>query len=71
MVKIEIKVIPRARKESVIEEKGKPLAVKVKEPAINGKANNAALKLLSKYFNARVSLVNGAKSRKKIIEVLK
>lgn len=44
----------------------------VKEPAKEGKANEAVIKLLAEYFNVsklRVSIVLGLKSKKKIIEI--
>ncbi len=45
-----------------------PLIIKVKEPPTKGKANKAAIKLLSRYFNANVRIVSGTKSRRKIVE---
>lgn len=66
-MRIEVKVVPNSRAECVVE--GKPLIVKVREPPKKGKANKAVLELLSKHFNARVRLVSGEKSKKKIIEV--
>ncbi len=65
--KIEVRVVPNARKSEVIE--GTPLIVKVREPARNGKANRAVLKLLSRYFSSEVRLISGTKSRKKIFEI--
>lgn len=70
-----IKVIPNSKNPGVIEdtEKDGMVVVRVKEPAEKGKANKAVIKLLSKYFkvsNACVKIVSGAKSRKKIIEII-
>lgn len=67
MKRIEIKVIPNAAAEEVIE--AEPLIVKVKEPPTKGKANRAVIKVLARYFNANVRIVSGAQSRRKIIEI--
>ncbi|PXF52221.1 MAG: hypothetical protein C4B56_06700 [Candidatus Methanophagaceae archaeon] len=70
---IEIKVIPNSKEETVIEPEAeaelKPLIVRVKEPPIKGKANKAVVKLLSRYFNARVRIVSGTNSRRKIVAI--
>ncbi|MCX6655061.1 MAG: DUF167 domain-containing protein [Candidatus Bathyarchaeota archaeon] len=44
--------------------------VKVKAPPKKGKANQAVLKLLKKYFGMQVTLISGATSTTKIIEVI-
>lgn len=67
MKTIEIKVIPNSTEDAVVE--AEPLIVRVKEPPTKGKANKAVVKLLSEYFNARVRIVSGAKSRRKIVEI--
>jgi uncharacterized protein (TIGR00251 family) len=67
MKTIEIKVIPNSNVEAVVE--AEPLIVRVKEPPTKGKANKAVVKLLSGYFNARVRIVSGTKSRRKIVEI--
>lgn len=70
---IEIKVIPNSKEEVVIEPEAEaepePLIVRVKEPPIKGKANKAVVKLLSQYFNARVRIVSGTNSRRKIVAI--
>jgi len=65
--KIEIKVVPNSNVEEIIA--AEPLIIRVKEPPTKGKANKAVIKLLSKYFNANVRIVSGAKSRRKIVEI--
>jgi uncharacterized protein (TIGR00251 family) len=67
MKKIEIKVIPNSNVEEVIE--AEPLLIRVKEPPTKDKANKAVVRLLSKYFNANVRIVSGAKSRRKIVGI--
>lgn len=64
---LEIKVIPGAKEEEVIE--GEPLIVKVKERAEKGKANEAVIGVLSHHFKAKVRIVRGAKSRYKLVEI--
>lgn len=66
--KIEIKVIPNAKKEEIVD--GSPLKVYVREPAEKNKANIAVLKLLTGKFNAKnARLLSGAKSRRKMVEI--
>jgi len=67
MKKIEIKVVPNSNVEEIIE--AEPLVIRVKEPPTKNKANKAVIKLLSKYFNAHVRIVSGAKSRRKNVEI--
>ena len=67
MKRIEIKVVPNSSAEEVIE--AEPLIVKVKEPPTKGKANEAVIKVLTRYFNANVRIVSGTMSRRKIVEI--
>ncbi|MBI5778639.1 MAG: DUF167 domain-containing protein [Planctomycetes bacterium] len=69
---INVKAITGARKNDV---KSAPdgLKVYVTAPAVDGKANQAIIKLLAEYFHARKSTINitkGEKSSRKIIEIL-
>lgn len=64
---VQIKVIPGAKKEEVAE--GEPLIVRVKERAEKGKANEAVIRLLSHYFKAKVRIIRGEKSRRKLVEI--
>ena len=67
MRRIAIKVIPNSKTEEIID--AEPMIIRVKEPPTKGKANKAVVMLLSRYFNAEVRIVSGAKSRRKIVEV--
>ncbi len=67
MKRIAIKVIPNSKTEEIID--AEPMIIRVKEPPTKGKANKAVVMLLSRYFNADVRIVSGAKSRRKIVEV--
>lgn len=67
---INIKVIPRAKKERVTD--GDPLRVYVTAPPEDGRANDAAIKLLSKHFNvpkSQIKIIKGEKSREKIARI--
>ena len=49
------------------------LLVCVKEPALEGKANIAVIQELAKYYNVpktSITLINGAKSKYKIFEIV-
>ncbi len=70
-VKIRVRVIPNSKVEQITRE-GDGLLVRVKEPAKEGKANQAAIKSLARYFNVpqdAISVSSGFKSRNKVIEV--
>jgi len=45
--------------------------IKIKEKAVDNKANRELVKFLSKVLKKRVKIPSGLKSRKKIIETLK
>ncbi|MCJ7655996.1 MAG: DUF167 domain-containing protein [Dehalococcoidia bacterium] len=71
-MKIRVKVIPNSKVEGVVRE-GDGFLVRVKEPAKEGKANRAVIKLLAAYFKApqrQVVISSGFGSRNKVIEVL-
>jgi uncharacterized protein (TIGR00251 family) len=71
-VKIRVKVIPNSKVEGVIKE-GDGFLVRVKEPAKEGKANRAVVRLLAGHFGVsqrQVVISSGFKSRNKVIEVL-
>jgi uncharacterized protein (TIGR00251 family) len=70
-MKIQIKVKPNARTEELSQE-GDSFIIKVKEPPREGRANQAVIKLLAKHFcvpQSQVRILNGLKSRNKVIEV--
>ncbi|MFA5966899.1 MAG: DUF167 domain-containing protein [Patescibacteria group bacterium] len=70
-MKIQIKVIPNARRESV-EEKDGVLVVRVNKVPEKGKANEAVIKLLAKHFNApksAVKIIRGLTGRQKVVEI--
>jgi len=67
-MKLTVKVIPNS-KENKIEKENGILIVRLKEKAEKGKANIALIKLLTKYFNSKVRIVSGHRSRNKVIEI--
>ena len=71
-MKIQVKVRPNSRTEEVSQE-GDSFIVKVKEPPREGKANQAAIKLLAQHFGvsqSQVRILSGFKSKNKVIEVV-
>lgn len=72
-MKISVRLKPnfRHRKEVVVGDDGS-LTIYTKAPAIEGRANAAAAKLLAKYFDVaplKVKLVRGAASKYKVFEI--
>lgn len=70
-MKIQIKVVPNSKKETVSEEKG-ILKIRTNAPAKEGKANKAVISLLSNYLKvpkSRISIARGKTSENKIIEI--
>ena len=77
-MKIRFKIKPNSKKGNLIrkatDENGDFYEIFVRDPAVEGKANLAVIKLLAKEFNvskSRVSLKTGTKSRFKIFEIKK
>jgi uncharacterized protein len=67
-----IRVFPHSRK-NIVEKTDDLLKVRVTAPAIDGKANKAALELLADHFQVNKSsirIVRGEKSRNKLIEII-
>jgi len=72
-MKIFVKAKPNAREEKVEKIDEQNYIVSVKEPPIQGKANNAIRNALAVYFkvgSSQVKIVAGYTSRQKIIEIL-
>jgi uncharacterized protein (TIGR00251 family) len=67
-ITVEVKTGQRDESIEPIEE-GRYL-VRVKEPRLKGKANQAVLKLLKRHFGKQAKLVSGATSTTKIVELL-
>ena len=68
---IKVKVFPNSKKEELIKE-GKEIKIKVKEKAIQNKANQAARKMLSEHLKKPVNqirIIKGFKQRSKIFKI--
>ena len=72
-MKISVHIKPNSlHREEVVKNDDDTLTVYVKAPAIEGRANAAAIKLLAKHFkvaSSKVKLVRGATSKYKIFEI--
>ena len=72
-MKSSVHIKPNSRhREEVVKNDDDTLTVYVKAPAIEGRANAAAIKLLAKHFkvaSSKVKLVRGATSKYKIFEI--
>lgn len=65
-------VKPGSKKGPLVEDLGDYLVVYLREKPHDGEANEALVKILSKHFNmpkTSIKIVNGAKSRRKTIEL--
>ena len=70
-ISVHLKPNSRHREEVVVGDDG-VLTIYTKAPAIEGRANMAAAKLLAKYFGvapSKVKLVRGATSKYKVFEI--
>ena len=72
-MKISVHLKPNSRhREAVVTNDDGSLTIYTKAPAIEGRANMAAVKLLAKYFGvapSKVRLVRGATSKYKVFEI--
>lgn len=71
-MRIFVKVRTNAKAEGVEEVDDTHFVVSVKEPPIEGKANEAIINLLGRYFRVpktRIHILRGARSKNKVIEI--
>jgi len=72
-MKINIRIKPNSKKGPLVEKQADgSLIVYVREIAVDGKANQAVVKLLSKYLNTpktSITILKGHTSRHKLIEI--
>jgi uncharacterized protein (TIGR00251 family) len=69
---IKIKVIPNSKKDGIIKRKDDKFEDRVKEKAMNGRANRAVIRMLANYFKideSKIRLAKGFKERNKIFEI--
>lgn len=73
MRKVSVRVKPGSKKGPLVEanENGE-LVVYVRERAVDGKANDAVIKILAKHFSvakSQVAIAHGQQSRQKLIKI--
>lgn len=71
-MKLSVRVIPNARRTEFSGRRDGELVLRLNAPAVEGKANKAAVAFIAKHFGiarSRVTLVNGEKTRHKVFEV--
>lgn len=71
-MKITARIKPNSKVEKVEVTGDKELRLAIKAPAKEGKANAAAIKLLSEYFGvpkSRISIIKGHASKNKVISI--
>jgi len=70
--RLKVRVIPNARKTQVGGYREDELILRLNAPALEGKANKAAIEFLSKVLDvprSAVALISGEKSRHKVFEI--
>lgn len=71
-MKIRVRAKPNSRTEE-LDQEGDSFIIKVREPSREGKANQAIIKLLARYFSVsqnQVRILSGFRSKNKVVEVL-
>lgn len=72
-MKYSLVVKPKSNIEKVEKLDEKTLKVWVKAPPVDGKANDAVIKLLADFFSvtkSRISLVYGIRGSRKVVEII-
>jgi uncharacterized protein (TIGR00251 family) len=72
MAEIEVRVIPRARRDEIGDERGGRLLVRLTAPPVDGAANAALCRLVARRAGVparRVSIVRGETARDKVVRV--
>jgi uncharacterized protein (TIGR00251 family) len=72
-VKLQVRVIPNARRNELARRPEGELILRLNAPALEGKANKAAIEFLAEFLDvarSRVTLISGEKSRHKIFEIV-
>ena len=69
---VQVRVTTNGKTSSVTETGENALEVRVDEKAVDGRANKRLLKILSEHYNvprSSITILRGAKSRDKIVEI--
>jgi uncharacterized protein len=72
VAEIQVRVIPRARRDEIGAERGGRFVIRVTAPPVDGAANAALCRLIARYTGVprrRVSIVRGQTSRDKVVRV--
>jgi uncharacterized protein (TIGR00251 family) len=72
MAEIEVRVIPRARRDEIGDGRGGRLVIRLTAPPVDGAANRALCRLVARCAGVpvrRVSIVRGQTSRDKVVRV--
>ncbi len=72
LIRLKVRVIPNARKNEVVACTEDEIRLKVKAPAVDGKANAALIEFLAELTDvprSRIRVRTGEKARTKIIEI--
>lgn len=72
-MKLNVKVIPNAKKERIEEDKD-GLKVHITSAAIEGKANKKLIEVLAEFFNVKkynIRIIKGQNQRQKVIRIEK
>ena len=72
MAILQVHVVPNAKSDVVVGEHGGALKIKLRAPAVEGKANAALISFLAEHLNISrraIALERGHKSRDKLIRV--
>jgi len=68
-MRLNVKVLPNSGRREIRRSEDGIYRVYLKKPAENGKANDELISFLTKHFGAKVKIVKGFSSRKKIVEI--
>jgi uncharacterized protein len=71
-IKLEVRLTPRAGRDEIGPRRDGVLQVRVKAPPVDGKANEALLRLIAKRAGvpkSRVTIVRGERSRRKLLAI--
>jgi uncharacterized protein (TIGR00251 family) len=71
-VRLAVRVIPNARRTEFSGRRDGEIVLRLSAPAVEGKANRAAVEFLAKHFGiprSRVTLVKGENTRHKVFEL--
>jgi uncharacterized protein (TIGR00251 family) len=71
-MKIEVRVRPGAKRAAVETQANGALLVRVKEPAIEGRANEAVIEAIAEHFavpKSSVTILRGHSNRNKLVEI--